>query len=652
MAGGRLSIFTQYAKNVLLQVNQETSHSLLKEQSQIPLLIDILSQQKHHHLLLLKSFSNHFNDAIIETLAYALSTIPTAHVEPIANGAPIVNAISSHCAATTSVTMKEASVIYFDVTGFMLSAETKDDIENDFRILCDTARINNKTIIFVMNQLQPLITKDQSSILNILGKQLKSILMNNQWRVIILMEPNYYQDLAENNIFLNELFTTIKINEPTEIEMFILLKKCRLILEQLHSIVLPEEVLHSAMSLADTYFAGYSVLDKAFELLDTAAMRISTGFLGDIRSQKHIMTIVDLLQITSHWTGISLTYLQNNTFQSEQLADALRQIIFGQDQAIKSITSLLQNACIKLHKTTGPLCSLMLVGPAYVGKSSLVNALSQQLYGHYNAILRVNLNSSICRLMDIRVNIGFPTIDNIDLFSALQQTSYAILFFQNVEKFSEEMRNVIKNILAEGIIYDEEGKKYDFRHTIIIISTTVKTEHIVRFMQAVPEQGKQIDLMQLMLDEDIQDPFYFSHQNLQDKIVEQLFPELSAHFSKDILELLHIIPCLPLDLMAIEKIIHNKLLTFKKRLETLFGIDLQYAAEIIKFLSHEALLQHTNIKSLEKILETYLYTCVSKEIMRSMNKKHHTQTRLLLQLHENGQSLKCEFVATHEATFV
>jgi ATP-dependent Clp protease ATP-binding subunit ClpA len=605
----RLSIFEKYAKVLLPCDNNK--NPLLEEHPQIPLLVDTLSRHQNHHLLLVKSSADLFNETMVETLAQALSALPGL--------------------------LQNAHGIYFDVAAFMLSEETVDDIENDFRILCNDIRMNNKRIVFVINQLPT----EGLGILEILWKKLKSILMNDQWRLIVLTSP-VDQSVYLDKSFFKELFTTIQIAEPSEKESIAILKQYRIELENFHHVIISEEILPSALSLASTYFSGQSILDKAWELLDIAATRLNTS---PQLEQKPIMSSAHLAQVVSYWTKIPLTHLQNNKFQMARLVEALQQNIFGQDRAIQNITTILQNACLRLHKKTGPLCSFMLAGPSSVGKASLVYSLAEQLFGHHEAVLRVNLNNMIHRLENVVVNTGLNAEHSTDLFSAIQQTPYAILFFENVEQFSEEMHAIVKSILAYGYLH-EGKKKYDFRHAIIAISTTVGSDRIIQLVQSAPEQHKQIDLMQLVLNEHVHEP---AHQHvLQDNISEQIIPELTMHFSNELLQYTNLIPFLPLNYMALEKVIRNILQLLKKRLNVMFGIELHYAPEVIKFLTHEALWQRSHIKSLDKLLEYSLYSCISSAILMQVEDRANSLKRLVLQLNDNGQLLRCEFMTTAE----
>ena len=124
-----------------------------------------------------------------------------------------------------------------------------------------------------------------------------------------------------------------------------------------------------------------------------------------------------------------------------------------------------------------------------------------------------------------------------------------------------------------------------------------------------------------------------------------------THFSNEILQHIHLVPFLSLTDASLEKILRKKLQSLKKQLELSLGVELHYAPEIIKFLAREVLWQQSYNKSLDKVLEHYLYSCVSHGILAQ--DKSSQRKRLLLQLNDQGQLLRCEWaVANEEEVFI
>jgi ATP-dependent Clp protease ATP-binding subunit ClpA len=221
-----------------------------------------------------------------------------------------------------------------------------------------------------------------------------------------------------------------------------------------------------------------------------------------------------------------------------------------------------------------------------------------------------------------------------------------------VDQLEKNTFGLLKDIFIQGYVFDEQGNKYDFRHAIIIVTTRSASEYLNNLTAAHSKQetSKAVDLMQLVLNEHVQDHHspqdnqHFSPQELSD----ELLPKLTEHFTSEFLQKLHVVPFTPLDYATFEKIIRVKIKTLAHRLQSSFGIELSFAPEIVKFLAHETYWRKANTKSLDNLLDQHLYACVSHEILLHAEDKNRSK-RLLIQLNESGQLLRCEFITSNEA---
>jgi len=444
---------------------------------------------------------------------------------------------------------------------------------------------------------------------------------------------------------LNTLFTAVDFIEPSPSESLAVLKSYRADLENFHHILISDESFSAAISFTKHYLAGSPDLDKAYELLDSAAARITRLGLPE-QGQKPTLAPLHLAQVVSSWTAVPLSHLQNNQFQALHLLEALQRTVFGQDAALHSIASVLQSACIKLNKKPGPLCSFLFIGASGSGKALLAHAMAEHLFGHKAALLRVCLEHQPNGLGEMTVRQQFHESHLLSLFTALQKTPYAILLIENIEKISVPLLQVLTEIILHGYAFDTAGNKYNFRNTIIIMTTTVGQDCIPINNPIIQDDNKTIDLLQLVLEQHVPDQApqqLFSLQELPDG----LLTSLTTLFSDDLLQHVTVVPFVPLDAFALEKIIFLKLKELEKRLNANFDLTFRYAPEVIKFLAHEIIAQRTQHRSLEKILEKQLYACITHEIIthhETKNKPNH----LLLQVNENGHVLRCEFFSTSE----
>lgn len=610
----RLSIFANYA----IRLSQADSLPL-KDHPQLQLMVDILSRQQHHHILLTNCMAKKIQLAIIASLQQHLAT----------------NSIPK--------TLQNTHFIYFDITRFGLAIEKPEEIERDFHTLCTEIRAKNQQVIFIINQIEPLFSQDYKTPLGYLGKFLKSILAEAQWRLIIVApdEPKLsFSSFAE-------FFTYLPFIEPTKTEKIALLKSSRAELEEFHQVTLLDEIFNAALDMANYYLPDGSYLDSALELLDSAAARASATAINKPAEHKPIVTSNHLALILTSWTRIPLAHLQNPHFQIVKFIEVMQQCIFGHDTAIQAIGSLLQTINLKLRSKPGPRCSFLFAGPACTGKAALAEAIADYLFGHKNALLHINFTTSSCTLNQLKV-----TVENrcLDLLTAVAQKPYAVLLLENIDQCAPGLIENFKTVFAYGYILNSENKKVDFHNTIIIMTTTVGADCIINLTHAAPEKNKTLDLLQLVLNESVRD---INHHSLQQfslpELRDEMIGTLAAHFSSDFLQYIHTIPFISLDYTSLEKIMHAKIKMLTKHLLTHFNIELTYAPEVIKFLAQEALWQRSNIKSLDNWLEQQLHSCITHEILMQAEKKG-SSNQLVVQLNENGQSLRCEFIISSETT--
>jgi ATP-dependent Clp protease ATP-binding subunit ClpA len=606
------SIFHQFGK-VLSKDTLKDRTFPLKDHLQIPYIIDTLSRKEQHHILLHGNISEKIHFALLESIALH-----------IANG---------HIPKK----LQEATVIYFDAKRFSLSCLTNDDIEHELQTFCNQLD-PNKLLIFAINDIE------------ILSYQfLRKKLTDSQWRLMVLTSsiPTHLKKI-EN------FFSLLRPHEPNEKELLALLKTYRDNIENFHNIIMPDEIFHYALSLSEHYLGGKYHLDKAIELLDSGAARASTLERNEQNSQtfKPILTTTILAHVVSNWTQIPLSHLHHNKFKLSKFLQSIQQKIFGQDNAISAIGTLLQTTCIKHQENTGPVCNLLLVGPAGVGKNELAFAVTEYLFSSSEALLQVILNkhNPPQSLADISVIIESTTTERMSLLEAIRSKPYAVVLLENLHEMPTYVMDLFKDLMIHGHTFDEQGNAYDMRHAIVIITTTLGAENIISLTNKQAALGATpiMDLMQLVLNENANQFNAHSHLSTQD-VHEHVLPELLKKFPAEILRYSHIIPFLPIDQTALEKIIKYKLSHLIKSLNDEFGIELTYAAEIIKFLAYETLKKNENAQPLHSLFEQHIYTTVANEILTRIDDKNRPK-RLALLLNDAGTLLRCEFVSTTEGS--
>lgn len=608
------SIFDKYV--IDLAIPSELGESFpLKEHSQIPYIIDVLSRKQQHHVLLQGLFAEKIQQAFMRSITlHAMS--PRAPQK-----------------------LRNACFIYFDSHRFQLGNEKSKQVTQDFMTLCEKNIEEEKHIIFITHDsslLQSTATNDGFSTLSEL---LIPKLHDEQWHFITFASCHH------------AFFSTIRLKQPSEKETLDILKCYKEDIENFHDITMSDDVFQYALSLASHYLGGESHFNKALELLDSSAARASTLERND-PTVRPLLTTSILSHVVSHWTHVPLSHLHHNKFKLTKFLHYIQQRVFGQDMATNTVGTLLQSTCIKFKNNPGPIFNLLLTGPSGVGKKEFALALTEYLFATPEALLKVNLNKqdTISSLSDIMVTIQSDKTHKINILEAIQSKPYAVVLFENFHEAPAVAVNLLKDIFISGFGLDANGNHYDFRHAIIIITTTLGAEHITaKAKQQTETSGTQaMDLMQLVLNENTHNLSMYQSLSPAD-IREHIIPELQTFFSSDMLRHSHIIPFIPLDQTSLEKIVKLRLTALSKSLEEEFGIELSYANEVIKFLAYEAVKHNENSQTLIKLFEQHVNANIASEILSRIDDKNRPK-RIALLLNESGQLLRCEFITTHEAT--
>jgi type VI secretion system protein VasG len=269
--------------------------------------------------------------------------------------------------------------------------------------------------------------------------------------------------------------------------------------------------------------------------------------------------------------------------------------------------------------------------------------MGEHLFGYKNALLKVNLNENYHSIDEVKV-INDKN-DSVNLLATIQKAPYSVILIENIQQATAATFALFKSILMQGMAIDKLGRQYDFRHAIVVVTTTLGAEKIISLTQTTPvyETNKTLDLMQLVLNDhphQIKQPLQ-PHLSAQE-LCEELAPILEGYFSSALLQCMNIIPFVPLDYSALEKIVRSKIKDLGKHLDANFNTELNYAPEVVKFLAHE-LLWRKQARSFDKLLEQHLYSAVASEML-AYAEENNRPKRLLLQLNDDGQLLRCEFI--------
>lgn len=603
MADLKDTFFTQYGKYFPPCTSQKNDSTPFKNHPQFPNLVDILSRKHHHHVLLCADFSSNLHSTFFEALLHHL-----AHEQP------------QHY-------LKEASLIYLNLEHTALTELKQLAIEKDFEFLRELLSTTGNYLFIALSRTDIFAKEPRKPEDRFLRRQLETLLSHPHCRVLLLAPTKDYPYHAH----LEELFTPLHLAGPTESDIFTTLKQHKHELELFHHVTIPDELLPQASLFAERFLSTTQSLEKTLLLLDSSAARART-------LSPPVVTATTLLHTLSDWTQIPTSHLQIHSFKHADFIQGLHQTVFGQETAIAILGHELLQAQAHLQLKTGPFSCFLFAGPAHSGKKTMALALAEQLFNQLDVLYFAQPSSTQQLLTEVKLQCcahkHFQFITDI-----IRQKPYAIIVFENIEKLPASMLDGLQEILTTGYLHDSQGNPHDFRQSIIILNTTVGSSHLAEFAEThLPDEDIfTMDLMQLIMNDQKQDEKQTNPTFSSQEIIEKISPDITSAFSAALCQQTHLVPFLPLNKSAIEKIVRQKLKLLGKQLENRYGIDLGYAPEVIRFLTHDTLIKGSAHQGLKP-----LYFSVEQAILNQTETPNRSN-QLFLQLNENGNLLKCEW---------
>jgi len=617
VAGESHNFFEQHAQFISVDKSKKSTALPFQHHPQFSVLIDILSRKHCHHVQLKADFSPALYSAFLEALAHYLDQ----------------ERVPSYLRHAELMTLNLENILFAEIKQLA--------IEKDFDALCETLNDSQHCRLIVLTRLE-LFSKDSKKIDDrFLRRQLENLMAHPKCRLLLLTTT--YDD---NAIHLNNEFAQLQLAGPTETDILAILRQHGLELGAFHRVLIPDELLMQAWLLTERYLSTTQTLEKALLVLDSSAARASALELSDMANRmKPVLTTATLLEVLSDWTQIPVSHLQINSFKHHDFVSGLEQNIFGQETALTILGHELLQAQTQLQQKQGPFSSFLFVGAEHTGKKTTAFALAEQLFKQLNAFYVVPSTLGRTTLAELKLQ-RYMDKQFFPLMQVIQQMPYAVIMFENIETLSRSLLDALQEILSTGYYHDIDGSVYNFRQTIVILSSTVGADQLTVFAEEFTphEDLYTMDLMQLVMSDQKIEPQPLLPYSPQE-VIEKITPAIVAAFSLPFCQHLHVVPFLPLNKMAVEKIIRRKLRTLGKQLDQRYGIELGYAPEVTRFLTQAVLAADKNHPAInpEKALKQ-LYFCVEQALLNQADNVPSNQ--LFLQLNETGHLLRCDWLAT------
>ncbi len=439
--------------------------------------------------------------------------------------------------------LKDKRVVSLDLSSMVAGAKYRGEFEERMKKAVDEIKAAKNIILFI-DEIHTIVGAGAAEGAIDASNILKPSLARGELQLIGATTINEYRKYIEKDAALERRFQPITVGEPTIDETIMILMGLRDKYEAHHKVEITDDALIAAAKLSSRYITDRFLPDKAIDLVDEAASRMKLQSftapkeLNNLRAEyekvkaekesaivaqdfekaaslrdketelnkqieesreswkketqvkKTAVTETEIADIISDWTGIPVYRLQEG--ESEKLlhlSDELHKRVIGQNEAVESLAKAVKRGRVGLKDPKRPIGSFIFSGPTGVGKTELCKALAEAVFGDENEMVRIDMSEymekhTVSRLVGSPPGyVGYE--EGGQLSEKVRRKPYCVVLFDEIEKAHPDVFNMLLQILEDGILTDSQGRKIDFKNTIIIMTSNVGAEHLVSTKQAL-----------------------------------------------------------------------------------------------------------------------------------------------------------------------
>lgn len=428
-------------------------------------------------------------------------------------------------------------LVSLDMSGLVAKSKYRGEFEERIKKVINEVAAAGNVMLFI-DELHTIIgaggaegSLDASNIL-------KPALARGEVQVIGATTIEEYRKYIEKDAALERRFQPVQVGEPTEEESIEILKGLRGLYEKHHNVEITDEGVEAAVRLSARYVNDRFLPDKAIDLMDEAAAKSRLGVMrdpqdailkkqeirqaeldledalreGDIerartlksaredlelqweklnkknqRADKRRRPVVgenEIAEVVAGWTKIPVSKLtENEAARLQKLEETLHKRVIGQEEAVSAVAKAVRRGRVGLKDPKRPIGSFLFLGPTGVGKTEVSKALAEAVFGNEDAMIRVDM-SEYMEKHSVSKMIGSPPgyvghEDGGQLSEKVRRNPFSVVLFDEIEKAHPDVFNILLQVLDDGHITDSQGRKVDFKNTIIIMTSNAGAQSII-----------------------------------------------------------------------------------------------------------------------------------------------------------------------------
>ena len=457
--------------------------------------------------------------------------------------------------------LREKIIVTLDIASMIAGAKYRGEFEERFKNVMAEVQKNPNVILFI-DEIHTIIGAGAAEGAVDAANIIKPALARGEMQVIGATTLSEYRKHIEKDAALERRFQSVLVGEPDKKDALLILQGLRDKYEAHHKLKISDEALSAAVELSVRYIPDRFLPDKAIDLVDEAASRLRiTAFtsppdlkeleekIGELSAQKEeaiaaqeferaaslrdeeqalkkeyeekktawessqsttLLTVkdTDIADVVTQWTGIPVNrLLEEESDKLLHLDQLLKDRVIGQDAAVEAVCRAIRRGRMGLKDPKRPVGSFIFMGPTGIGKTELTKALASVMFGDPNAMIRLDMSEymekhSVSKLIGSPPGyVGFE--EGGQLTEKIRRKPYSVVLFDEIEKAHPDVFNILLQVLEDGILTDSQGRRVDFRNTVIILTSNVgagdlSTAKSLGFTASAPQNDQESRHEQMM----------------------------------------------------------------------------------------------------------------------------------------------------------
>ena len=595
-------------------------------------------------------------ERIVQILSRRTKNNPCLVGDPGVGKTAIVEGLAQKIAeGNVPDTLKNKRIVGLDLSAMVAGSKYRGEFEERMKKAMDEVKADGNIILFV-DEIHTIIGAGAAEGAIDASNILKPALSRGEIQLIGATTLEEYRKHIEKDAAFERRFQPVKVEEPDEQAAVAMLKALRDKYEMHHKVTISDDAIEAAVKLSARYVSDRFLPDKAIDLIDEAASRLrlktfsAPDYVAEMEeklaemekekeaaikteefekaaeikraqdalraqwkeakkewennheNQAQVVTREEVAEVVSVWTGVPLQSLQEEESQRLlHLEDILHQRVIGQSEAVKALAKAIRRGRVGLKDPNRPIGSFLFLGPTGVGKTELSKALAEALFGDEDAMIRIDMSEymekhSVSRMVGSPPGyVGYE--EGGQLSEKVRRNPYSVVLFDEIEKASPDVFNVLLQVLDDGHITDGQGRKVDFKNTVIIKTSNAGARSIV--------EPKRVGFTSMETEEQ-------SYQNMKKNVMEEVRHIFKPEFLNRIDDMIVFHSLTQEDILEIVKLMTK---TVSKRIKENMDITVTFTDKALEKIAEEGYDKAFGARPLRRAIQSRIEDAFAEEYL-------------------------------------